>query len=80
MFSEWMMDQQGRNDDVGRFARLCWEDYTAGCARYFAGAVEWRDHFQKKHPNKVDLIFPLLKTAFTEYVESLTPQRNSVEA
>jgi len=69
-----------RNSDVGRFARLCWEDHTSGCAGWYASAVQWRDHFQLRHPNKVDVIIPLLKAAYTEYFNVNLRQPDSVEA
>lgn len=69
MFSEWLMDQMDRSDDIGRFARLVWADYTSGCARWYAGAVEWRDHFIAKHPDKADDMMALLGETFRAYAD-----------
>lgn len=67
VFGEWLSEQTGRRDDVGRFARIAWEDYTSGCARWFGGALEWRDHFLARHADKKDDMFPLLRAAFVAY-------------
>ena len=73
MFGEWLEDQQHRGDDVGRFARLCWEDYTSGCARYYATALQWKAHFEMRHSTKLDVIIPLLKASYENYLTSLLP-------
>lgn len=75
MFGEWLDEQRKRDDDIGRFARLCWEDFTSGCARWFSGAVEWRDHFMKVHPDKTDLMFDLLRKAFVAYADEVTKKQ-----
>jgi hypothetical protein len=68
-FGEWLTYQQHRQDEVGKFARLIWDDYNGGCSNYyFPNAIPWRDHFQSKHANKFDLIFPLLQAAYKEYI------------
>ena len=69
MFSEWLYEQLHRDDNVGRFATLAWDDYTSGCARWYANAVQWRDHFNAKHPDKADEIFVLLGEAFRAYAD-----------
>jgi len=75
MFGEWLDEQRDRNDDVGRFARLCWDDFTSGCARWFSGAVEWRDHFVALHPDRADFMFGLLREAFVAYADDVVSKR-----
>jgi len=67
MFGEWLSEQTNRKDNAGRFARIAWEDYTSGCARWYTNALEWRDHIESKHPNKVNEVYPLLREAFVAY-------------
>ena len=67
MFGEWLSEQTDRKGDVGKFARIVWEDYTSGCARWYGGALEWRDHISQKHPDRFDDMYPLLREAFAAY-------------
>lgn len=69
VFSEWLIEQTERTDNVGKFAQLAWADYTSGCARWYPGAIEWRDHFIARHADKTDEIFPLLSAAFLAYAD-----------
>ena len=75
MFAEWLDEQRHRDDEVGKFARLAWEDFTSGCARWFSGAVEWRDHFAKAHPDKTEYMFSLLREAFVAYADDKLKER-----
>lgn len=69
MFSEWLYEQLHRDDEIGRFANLAWADYTSGCARWYSSALEWRDHFIAKHPDKADDMFVLLGQSFRAYAD-----------
>ena len=67
MFGEWLSEQTNRKDEAGRFARIAWEDHTSGCAKWFGGALEWRDHISKYHPAKLDEVMPFLRSAYVAY-------------
>lgn len=71
MFSEWLEDQMTRNDEVGVFARTAWDDYTSGCARWYANALAWRDHFNAKHPKTAEKLVEMLVEAYTVYASTL---------
>jgi len=74
MFTEWLLEQDDRTDMTGRCARLCFDDYNAGCAGVYQTAGEWKKHFEAKHGAKLEPIMELLMHAFAEYSESLTPR------
>lgn len=76
-FGSWLQEQEKRPDDVGKFAQLAYGDFNSGCApKYFSGALEWRDHFQKYHPRRMDDISVLLGEAFKEYAHDLANERS----
>jgi hypothetical protein len=71
MFSVWVLDQIDREDGVGRFARVVWEDYNSGCAAMYKDAVAWKKHFEKCHRSKLELLVQLLEDAYVEYAMGL---------
>jgi hypothetical protein len=71
MFSVWALDQIDREDNVGRFGRLVWEDYNSGCAAMYKDALGWRAHFEKCHGAKLGPLLELLSDAYVEYVREL---------
>lgn len=78
MFSIWLLEQQDREDSVGQFARLAWQDYNSGCAAMYKDAVGWKKHFDTCHGAKLDKLMELLGDAYVEYAQQLTTQTPSI--
>jgi hypothetical protein len=74
MFTSWLFEQDDRDDRVGRFARLAYADYNAGCASPFKDAVAWKVHFEQKHPKKFGVLLELLGDAYVEYCTEFSEQ------
>jgi hypothetical protein len=74
MFSVWVLDQIDREDGVGRFARVVWDDYNSGCAAMYKDAVAWKTHFEHSHGSKLGVLVQLLEDAYVEYAMSLDQQ------
>ena len=78
MFTSWLFEQDDRDDRVGRFARLAYADYNAGCASPFKDAVAWKVHFEQKHPKKFEELLDMLGDAFVEYSTELDEQFKAI--
>lgn len=77
MFTEWLLDQQDRTDNVGRLARLVWDDHNAGCAVMYPDPVSWKKHFEARHAAKLPLLMEMLGDAYVEYATQLDPRMAS---
>jgi hypothetical protein len=77
MFLIWALDQQDRDDSVGLLTRTMWQDYNAGCAGPYKTAVEWKEHFEQKHPSKFEALLELLGDAYVEYCTELKEQKET---
>jgi len=74
MFTPWVLDQQDRPDDVGRFAAILWGDINNGCgSSMIRDAVTWKKHFDEVHPKTSTGLNLLLGEAYTAYVQATTP-------
>jgi len=78
MFTSWLFEQDDRDDNVGRFAKLAYADYNAGCASAFKDAVAWKEHFEQKHPKKFGVLLELLGDAYVEYSTELDEQFKAI--
>jgi len=65
------MEQQDREDTVGKIARLMWQDYNAGCARMYPDPVSWKVHFEQKHAKGFSVLFEWLGDAYVEFASEL---------
>jgi hypothetical protein len=54
-----------------------WQDYNAGCAGPYKTAVEWKEHFEQKHPSKFEALLELLGDAYVEYCTELKEQKET---
>ena len=71
MFTEWLLDQQEREDSVGKLARVVRDDHNAGCATMFRDPVSWKEHFEHYHRKSFAALFTMLGDAYVEYATSL---------
>ena len=71
MFTNWLFEQMDRDDPVGKFAKVAFSDYNAGCALHYSTAVEWRNHFEKNHSKNFDKLLDMLGDAYVDYNISL---------
>lgn len=77
MFTEWLLDQQDRNDSVGKIAAVVWSDHNSGCAPMYPDPVSWKKHFEAKHAPKLDVLMEYLGDAYVEYATQLKPRMSS---
>ena len=74
MFINWLFDQLGRKDDIGRLARMVWADYNAGCFVIPPTDAVWvQKHFSSKHKETVAFLSVALKEAYAGYVNESLP-------
>jgi hypothetical protein len=78
MFTSWLLEQDDREDSVGRLSRLVQADYSAGCASLYKDAVAWKVHFEQKHPKKFGVLLELLSDAYVEYCTEFSEQDGAV--
>jgi hypothetical protein len=76
MFTSWVLDQQDRDDTVGKLAKVMWDDYNAGCASMFKDPVAWKNHFESVHRKQAALLMDWLSDTFVEYCTSLDTRTN----
>lgn len=74
-FLNWILDQQEEPGNLGVFSKVIWQDINNGCGARFTSPIEWRIHFNKKHPTKADTLNGLLAAAYVQYVNSITPDK-----
>lgn len=70
-FLSWLLDQIDEPTRVGRFGKVCWDDINNGCASTKFGPMDWRDHFNEKHPSTADNLNSLLVMAYSVYIKTL---------
>jgi len=65
MFTEWLLQQQDREDSTGTAARLCWSEMNNGMVpRKELGLFFWQSHFKRRgHPD----YFRFFIEAYLEY-------------
>lgn len=81
MFVNWLFEQIGRGDNIGRLARMVWGDYNAGCFVVKPEDAIWiKKHFEGKHKEIVPFLSVALKDAYTEYVAESSPHLIAQEA
>lgn len=71
MFTLWALDQQDRDDSVGKIAKLMYRDHNDGCAIMFKDATGWLHHFQDKHVRQLPILTEMLGDAYVEYCTTL---------
>lgn len=72
MFTTWLMEQQGREDNIGVLAGMCFNDYNAGCALLYKDPLGWMQHFKLAHQKQSELVKSMLGDAYLEYVATLS--------
>jgi hypothetical protein len=73
MFTPWVLDQQDRPDDVGRFAAIMWGDINNGCASSSMRDVfSWKRHFEEVHPKTSAALLMMLTETYEAYVNDTT--------
>ena len=78
MFTPWILEQQYRDDSVGKLATLMWQDYNAGCAGHILTPVGWKEHFEQRHPKKFGELLEWLGDAYVEYATGLNKHKTSL--
>ena len=73
-FLDWTLDQQDEFGNLGTIAKVLWQDINNGCGARYTTPMEWRAHFQQKHPKKADILSNLLAVAYVEYSKTLTKE------
>ena len=76
-FLNWVLDKQEAPGNLGLFAKVVWNDINNGCGARYTSPVEWRIHFNKKHPKTAEKLSQLLSVAYTEYTKSLSDENKS---
>ena len=71
MFTSWLLDQQDRQDSVGKLAQLVWADHNSGCAVMYRDPVSWKEHFERRHAKQLGALMDMLGDAFVEYASGL---------
>jgi hypothetical protein len=71
-FITWLFDNLDDPTKVGVFAKICWDDVNNGCALSKWGPIEWKEHFEVKHPDSANKLIYLLSVAYAQYVLSLS--------
>jgi hypothetical protein len=66
-FSTWLWEQLEEVNDVGRFANIAWRDVNNGCAHATFNARKWLEHIKTHHPERKDVLIPLLLGAYARY-------------
>jgi hypothetical protein len=77
VFTAWVLDQQDRDDSVGKLARLIIMDHNAGCAVMYRDPISWKKHFELFHRPKLDALMDMLGDAYVEYCTSLGTRTDS---
>jgi hypothetical protein len=49
------------------FGKLIWNDINNGCGSSKFTAVDWRSHFEDKHPERCKKLTDMLLLAYVEY-------------
>lgn len=68
VFTTWLLEQQDRTDSVGYVARICYNDYNAGCAMMYRDPIGWAEHFKNSHSRHYEKLKSILGDAYVEYV------------
>lgn len=68
VFTTWLLEQQYRDDPIGYMARVCYNDYNAGCAIMYRDPIGWAEHFKNSHSRHYEKLKSILGDAYVEYV------------
>jgi hypothetical protein len=66
-FNAWLFDQLDTPSRTSAFGKIIWDDINNGCASSKFTAVQWRDHFENKHPEHKNKLTDLLMLAYAQY-------------
>ena len=70
MFTAWLMEELGRDDSVGLFAKCAYDEINNGCASPYRHATEWKRHFEERHPRQLPKLMGPLGDAYVEFCTS----------
>jgi hypothetical protein len=77
VFTAWVLDQQDRDDSVGKLAKLMVMDHNSGCAVMYRDPISWKRHFELFHRGKLGVLMDMLGDAYVEYCNSLGTRTDS---
>lgn len=66
-FNAWLLENLDTPSRASRFGKIIWDDINNGCANSKFTAVQWRNHFEDKHPEHKNKLTDLLILAYAEY-------------
>jgi hypothetical protein len=64
----WLADQLDELGRVPRFAKVIYDDVNGGCGSSRYNALDWKRHFEEKHPETSDALVSLLTIAYSNYI------------
>jgi len=74
-FLNWILDQQEEPGNLGIFSKVIWQDINNGCGARYTTPLEWRSHFDKKHPRTKERLNALLSAAYIQYASAFTAEK-----
>lgn len=66
-FNAWLFDNLDTPSRATIFGKIIWNDINNGCGSSKFTAVQWRDHFDDKHPERAKSLIDMLLLSYAEY-------------
>jgi len=66
-FNAWLFDNLDTPGRATVFGKIIWADINNGCGSSKFSAVDWRNHFEDKHPEVHKKLTDMLLLAYAEY-------------
>lgn len=66
-FNAWLFDQLDSPSRVSAFGKIIWDDINNGCGSSKFTAIQWKAHFEDKHPEHSKRLIDLLILAYAPY-------------
>jgi hypothetical protein len=66
-FNSWLFDNMDTPSRATIFGKVIWADINNGCGSSKFTAVDWRSHFEEKHPERCKKLTDMLLLAYVEY-------------
>ena len=74
-FLNWVLEKQDEPGNLGVFAKVLWQDINNGCGARYTTPLEWRGHFDKKHPRTKEKLNALLSQVYLQYADSFNEEK-----
>ena len=74
-FSSWLFEQTDLPGDVGKIAKVCWNDANNGCGSARFTARQWTEHFAVRHPDNKVILGELIVVAYLAMMKELKNER-----